>query len=160
MFYLFHFHPPIIHGDTPPPHPTEGCFSLFLRLGENFPVQTPANRYNRVTILLSTLSNCAGTEDTILYAACFDANGGVFEPLFGQEDAIISDELNHASIIDGVRLCKAVRYRYKHANMADLEEQLKISQAQRYRIIVTFSGTMFTIFKRSSLSASGNPKIL
>ena len=77
------------------------------------------------------------TEDTILYAACFDANGGVFEPLFGQEDAIISDELNHASIIDGVRLCKAVRYRYKHANMEDLEEQLKISQAQRFRIIVT-----------------------
>ena len=73
----------------------------------------------------------------ILYAACFDANGGVFEPLFGQEDAIISDELNHASIIDGVRLCKAVRYRYKHANMEDLEEQLKISQAQRFRIIVT-----------------------
>ncbi|MDR2131588.1 MAG: glycine C-acetyltransferase [Odoribacteraceae bacterium] len=77
------------------------------------------------------------TEDTILYAACFDANGGVFEPLFGQEDAIISDELNHASIIDGVRLCKAVRYRYKHANTADLEEQLKISQAQRFRVVVT-----------------------
>ena len=78
-----------------------------------------------------------GTEDTILYAACFDANGGVFEPLFTEEDAIISDELNHASIIDGVRLCKAARYRYKHANMDDLEEQLKKSMAQRYRIIVT-----------------------
>lgn len=78
-----------------------------------------------------------GTEDTILYAACFDANGGVFEPLFTAEDAIISDELNHASIIDGVRLCKAARYRYKHSDMADLEEQLKASQAQRYRIIVT-----------------------
>ena len=78
-----------------------------------------------------------GTEDTILYAACFDANGGVFEPLFGQEDAIISDELNHASIIDGVRLCKAVRYRYKHANMEDLEGQLQLSQAQRFRVIVT-----------------------
>ncbi|MBS9768718.1 MAG: glycine C-acetyltransferase [Flavobacteriaceae bacterium] len=78
-----------------------------------------------------------GTEDTILYAAAFDANGGVFEPLFTAEDAIISDELNHASIIDGVRLCKAVRYRYKHADMADLEEQLKQSQAQRFRIIVT-----------------------
>lgn len=78
-----------------------------------------------------------GTEDTILYAACFDANGGVFEPLFGEEDAIISDELNHASIIDGVRLCKAVRYRYKNCDMADLEEQLKKAQAQRYRIIVT-----------------------
>ncbi len=78
-----------------------------------------------------------GTEDTILYAAAFDANGGVFEPLFSKEDAIISDELNHASIIDGVRLCKAARYRYKHSNMEDLEEQLKVSQAQRYRIIVT-----------------------
>jgi glycine C-acetyltransferase len=78
-----------------------------------------------------------GMEDAILYAACFDANGGVFEPLFTDEDAIISDELNHASIIDGVRLCKAARYRYKHANMDDLETQLKKSQAQRFRIIVT-----------------------
>ncbi|MGL5683894.1 MAG: glycine C-acetyltransferase [Marinifilaceae bacterium] len=77
------------------------------------------------------------TEDTILYAACFDANGGVFEPLFDKEDAIISDELNHASIIDGVRLCKAQRYRYKHANMEDLEAQLKLAQAQRFRIVVT-----------------------
>ncbi len=78
-----------------------------------------------------------GTEDAILYAACFDANGGVFEPLFGEEDAIISDSLNHASIIDGVRLCKAQRYRYANADMADLEEKLKESQAQRFRIIVT-----------------------
>ncbi len=78
-----------------------------------------------------------GMEDSILYAAAFDANGGVFEPLFTKEDAIISDELNHASIIDGVRLCKAVRYRYKHADMENLEEQLKLSQAQRFRIIVT-----------------------
>jgi glycine C-acetyltransferase len=78
-----------------------------------------------------------GQEDTILYAAAFDANGGVFEPLFGEEDAIISDELNHASIIDGVRLCKAQRYRYKNCDMADLEEQLKKAQSQRYRIIVT-----------------------
>ncbi|MDP2387877.1 MAG: glycine C-acetyltransferase [Bacteroidota bacterium] len=78
-----------------------------------------------------------GQEDTILYAAAFDANGGVFEPLFGEEDAIISDELNHASIIDGVRLCKAQRYRYKNCDMADLEEQLKKAQAQRYRVIVT-----------------------
>lgn len=77
------------------------------------------------------------TEDTILYAACFDANGGVFEPLFGEEDAIISDALNHASIIDGVRLCKAKRYRYENANMEDLERVLKEAQAQRYRIIVT-----------------------
>lgn len=83
------------------------------------------------------ISNFLGTEDTILYAACFDANGGVFEPLFGENDAIISDELNHASIIDGVRLCKAVRYRYKHSNMDDLEEQLRQSQGQRFRIIVT-----------------------
>lgn len=78
-----------------------------------------------------------GTEDTILYAAAFDANGGVFEPLFDEQDAIISDELNHASIIDGVRLCKAQRYRYKNCDMADLEEQLKKAQAQRHRIIVT-----------------------
>jgi glycine C-acetyltransferase len=83
------------------------------------------------------ISDFLGMEDTILYAACFDANGGVFEPLFGAEDAIISDELNHASIIDGVRLCKSVRYRYRHSDMADLEEQLKASQAQRFRIIVT-----------------------
>ena len=78
-----------------------------------------------------------GTEDTILYAAAFDANGGVFEPLFGEEDAIISDALNHASIIDGVRLCKAKRYRYANADMADLEMQLKLAQEQRFRIIVT-----------------------
>ena len=78
-----------------------------------------------------------GTEDTILYAACFDANGGVFEPLLTDQDAIISDALNHASIIDGVRLCKAVRYRYANADMADLEEQLKKAQAQRFRLIVT-----------------------
>ena len=77
------------------------------------------------------------TEDTILYAAAFDANGGLFEPLFSAEDAIISDELNHASIIDGVRLCKAQRYRYKHSDMSDLEEQLKAAQAQRFRIVVT-----------------------
>src|SRR5258708_5655992 len=76
-------------------------------------------------------------EDTILYAACFDANGGIFEPLLSEEDAIISDELNHASIIDGIRLCKAQRYRYKNSNMEDLEEQLKQAQAQRYRLIVT-----------------------
>lgn len=83
------------------------------------------------------LSLFLGTEDTILYAAAFDANGGVFEPLFGPEDAIISDELNHASIIDGVRLCKAQRFRYKHNDMADLEEKLKESQHCRHRIIVT-----------------------
>jgi glycine C-acetyltransferase len=78
-----------------------------------------------------------GTEDTILYAACFDANGGVFEPLLTDQDAIISDALNHASIIDGVRLCRAQRYRYSNSDLADLEEQLKQSQAQRFRIIVT-----------------------
>ncbi len=83
------------------------------------------------------LSKFVGQEDTILYAACFDANGGVFEPLLGEEDAIISDELNHASIIDGVRLCKAQRYRYKNCDMADLEEQLKAAQKQRFRLIVT-----------------------
>ncbi len=83
------------------------------------------------------ISDFLGMEDTILYAAAFDANGGVFEPLFSKEDAIISDELNHASIIDGVRLCKAARYRYKNSDMADLEEQLISAQAQRNRIIVT-----------------------
>ena len=77
------------------------------------------------------------TEDTILYAAAFDANGGLFEPLFGPEDAIISDELNHASIIDGVRLCKAKRYSYRHSDMQDLEQQLINAQEQRHRIIVT-----------------------
>lgn len=78
-----------------------------------------------------------GTEDTILYAACFDANGGVFEPLLTSEDAIISDALNHASIIDGVRLCKAQRYRYENADMDDLESQLQTAQEQRFRLIVT-----------------------
>src|SRR6478736_8506225 len=76
-------------------------------------------------------------EDTILYAAAFDANGGVFEPLLGEKDAIISDELNHASIIDGVRLCKAMRYRYKHNDMADLKQQLKEASSLRSRIVVT-----------------------
>lgn len=83
------------------------------------------------------LANFLGTEDTILYAAAFDANGGVFEPLFGEEDAIISDALNHASIIDGVRLCKAQRFRYEHNNMTDLEAKLKESANCRSRIIVT-----------------------
>ncbi len=83
------------------------------------------------------LAEFLGTEDTILYAAAFDANGGVFEPLFNEQDAIISDALNHASIIDGVRLCKAQRFRYEHNNMADLEEKLKESASLRSRIIVT-----------------------
>lgn len=87
--------------------------------------------------LEDTISRFFGTDDTILYAACFDANGGLFEPLFTEEDAIISDALNHASIIDGVRLCKAKRYRYANADMDDLEEKLQESQAQRFRIIVT-----------------------
>ena len=83
------------------------------------------------------LADFLGTEDTILYAAAFDANGGVFEPLFNDQDAIISDELNHASIIDGVRLCKAQRFRYKHNDMADLETQLQATMHLRHRIIVT-----------------------
>lgn len=87
--------------------------------------------------LETKIAKFCGTEDTILYAAAFDANGGVFEPLLGPEDAIISDALNHASIIDGVRLCKAARYRYANNDMADLEEQLIKAQAQRFRIIVT-----------------------
>jgi len=85
------------------------------------------------------LSKFVGTEDTILYVACFDANGGVFEPLLGEQDAIISDELNHASIIDGVRLCKAARGRYKHNDMADLEAQLQAHAGARTRLIVTDS---------------------
>ena len=89
--------------------------------------------------LEAKLAEFLGTEDTILYAAAFDANGGVFEPLFNEQDAIISDALNHASIIDGVRLCKAQRYRYAHNDMADLEKQLQDAQAKdsRHRIIVT-----------------------
>ena len=87
--------------------------------------------------LEKAIADYFGTEDTILYAACFDANGGVFEPLLNEQDAIISDSLNHASIIDGVRLCKAVRYRYANANMEELEDCLKRAQAQRFRIIVT-----------------------
>ena len=87
--------------------------------------------------LESAIAKYFGLDDSILYVACFDANGGVFEPLFGEEDAIISDALNHASIIDGVRLCKAKRYRYANANMEELESCLKEAQAQRFRIIVT-----------------------
>lgn len=87
--------------------------------------------------LEAKISEFLGTEDTILYAAAFDANGGVFEPILGKEDAIISDALNHASIIDGVRLCKAARYRYAHNDMADLEAKLQEAQAQRTRVIVT-----------------------
>jgi len=87
--------------------------------------------------LEAAISKFFKTEDTILYAACFDANGGVFEPLLTEEDAIISDALNHASIIDGVRLCKAKRYRYANADMEDLERQLQAAQEQRFRIIVT-----------------------
>ena len=87
--------------------------------------------------LEKAITDYFGTEDTILYAACFDANGGVFEPLLNEQDAIISDALNHASIIDGVRLCKAVRYRYANADMDELEDCLKRAQAQRFRVIVT-----------------------
>ena len=87
--------------------------------------------------LEKAIADYFGTEDTILYAACFDANGGVFEPLLTEQDAIISDALNHASILDGVRLCKAVRYRFANADMEELEDCLKRAQAQRFRIIVT-----------------------
>lgn len=87
--------------------------------------------------LEQSIARFFGTEDTILYAACFDANGGVFEPLLNENDAIISDALNHASIIDGVRLCKAQRYRYANADMDDLEKQLIAAQSQRFRLIVT-----------------------
>lgn len=103
------------------------------------------------------LSTFLGTEDTILYAAAFDANGGVFEPLFNEQDAIISDALNHASIIDGVRLCKAQRYRYEHNNMSDLEEKLKESSSLRSRVIVTdgsfsMDGTIAQLDKIAALA--------
>ena len=87
--------------------------------------------------LEAKISAFLGMEDTLLYAAAFDANGGLFEPLFTAEDAIISDELNHASIIDGARLCKAKRFRYKNSDMADLELKLQEAQSARYRVIVT-----------------------
>jgi glycine C-acetyltransferase len=87
--------------------------------------------------LESTISKFLGMDDTILFSSCFDANGGVFEALLGEEDAILSDELNHASIIDGIRLCKAQRYRYKNRDLVDLEAKLKEAQSQRYRLIVT-----------------------
>ena len=111
------------------------------------------------------ISEFLGTEDTILYAAAFDANGGVFEPLFGPDDAIISDTLNHASIIDGVRLCKAARYRYKHNDMEDLERCLQESQAQKERIIVTdgsfsMDGTIAQLDKIVELAEKYNANVM
>jgi glycine C-acetyltransferase len=111
------------------------------------------------------LSEFLGTEDTILYAAAFDANGGVFEPLFNEQDAIISDELNHASIIDGIRLCKAQRHRYKHDNMVDLEEKLKATQSLRHRIIVTdgafsMDGTIAQLDKICDLADKYNALVM
>ncbi|MDB5150730.1 MAG: kbl, partial [Mucilaginibacter sp.] len=111
------------------------------------------------------ISAFLGTEDTILYAAAFDANGGVFEPLFGEEDVIISDELNHASIIDGVRLCKAERLRYKNSNMGELEEHLKATQKNRSRIIVTdgvfsMDGTIAQLDKIVELAEKYNAMIM
>lgn len=115
--------------------------------------------------LENKLASFLGTEDTILYAAAFDANGGVFEPLFNDQDAIISDELNHASIIDGVRLCKAQRYRYKHNDMADLEAKLKESQHLRDRIIVTdgsfsMDGTIAQLDKICDLADKYNAAVM
>jgi glycine C-acetyltransferase len=111
------------------------------------------------------LAEFFGTEDTILYAACFDANGGVFEPLLTEEDAIISDALNHASIIDGVRLCKAQRYRYENANMEDLEKQLQAAMAQRFRLIVTdgvfsMDGNVAPLDKIAELAEKYNAMIM
>src|SRR6201989_1631368 len=111
------------------------------------------------------LSEFLGTEDTILYAAAFDANGGVFEPLFNDQDAIISDELNHASIIDGVRLCKAQRYRYKHDDMADLEAKLQETAGLRHRIIVTdgafsMDGTIAQLDKICALAEKYNALVM
>ncbi|HQW81201.1 MAG TPA: aminotransferase class I/II-fold pyridoxal phosphate-dependent enzyme, partial [Pseudomonadota bacterium] len=95
--------------------------------------------------LEATIATFFGSEDTILYAACFDANGGLFEPLLGEQDAIISDALNHASIIDGVRLCKARRYRYANCDMADLEAQLKQARADGARTIMITSDGVFSM---------------
>ncbi len=111
------------------------------------------------------LSKFLGTEDTILYAAAFDANGGIFEPLFNDQDAIISDELNHASIIDGVRLCKAQRYRFKHNDMADLEVQLQATQNLRQRIIVSdgvfsMDGTIAQLDKICDLADKYNALVM
>ncbi|MFN2438503.1 MAG: glycine C-acetyltransferase, partial [Chitinophagaceae bacterium] len=111
------------------------------------------------------LAQFLGTEDTILYAACFDANGGVFEPLFNEEDAIISDALNHASVIDGVRLCKAQRYRYEHNNMEDLEVKLKEASGARSRIIVTdgvfsMDGTIAQLDKICDLADKHNAIVM
>jgi glycine C-acetyltransferase len=111
------------------------------------------------------IADFLGTEDTILYAAAFDANGGVFEPLFNEQDAIISDELNHASIIDGVRLCKAQRQRYKHDDMADLEEKLKVTAGCRHRIIVTdgafsMDGTIAQLDKICALAEQYNALVM
>jgi glycine C-acetyltransferase len=115
--------------------------------------------------LENKISKFLGTEDTILYAAAFDANGGVFEPLFDEQDAIISDALNHASIIDGVRLCKAQRYRYLHDDMADLEEKLKETQHLRHRIIVTdgsfsMDGTIAQLDKICDLADKYNALVM
>jgi len=115
--------------------------------------------------LEAKISEFLGTEDTILYAAAFDANGGVFEPLFNDQDAIISDELNHASIIDGVRLCKAQRQRYKHDDMADLEEKLKATKDLRHRIIVTdgafsMDGTIAQLDKICALAEQYNALVM
>ena len=115
--------------------------------------------------LEAKIAEFLGTEDTILYAAAFDANGGVFEPLFNEQDAIVSDELNHASIIDGVRLCKAQRQRYKHDDMADLEEKLKATQDYRHRIIVTdgafsMDGTIAQLDKICALAEKYNALVM
>jgi glycine C-acetyltransferase len=99
--------------------------------------------------LESKLSEFLGTEDTILYSSCFDANGGLFETLLGHEDAIISDELNHASIIDGIRLSKAQRFRYRNSDMADLEEQLERAGGARFRLVATDG-----VCRRSAISPS------
>ena len=115
--------------------------------------------------LEKVISQFLGTEDTILYAAAFDANGGVFEPLFGPEDAIISDELNHASIIDGIRLCKAERHRYNHNDMVSLEEKLKLTKNNRVKIIVTdgvfsMDGTIAQLDKIYELAKKYNALIM
>ncbi len=120
---------------------------------------------DRHKVLEETIAKFFGTEDTILYAACFDANGGVFEPLLGAEDAIISDSLNHASIIDGVRLCKAQRFRYANADMADLEKQLQAASNCRFKLIVTdgvfsMDGNVCPLDKIHALASKYNAMIM
>src|SRR6202166_2197218 len=114
------------------------CANNYLGLADDPRIIAAArNALDRWGYGMASVRFICGTEDTILYSSCFDANGGLFETLLGAEDAVISDELNHASIIDGVRLSKAQRFRYKNSDLADLEKQLQAAQSARFRMIAT-----------------------